>query len=267
MAIKVGLGSYVPGTSPLHRVDPRVKAVALLALMVSGMLVSTPAQLVLAAALTLVLVLATGVGPGRVVSSVAGVLVFLAVVGLFNLLFVQTGPELLRLGVVRLTTGGVWAAVLYSCRFGLLVLMGACLMLTTTPTQLADAFESLLSPLARLGLPVHEVAMVMSLALRFVPTLADEANAVMEAQALRGGSLETGTPVERVRASIAVLVPLFAGAMRHASGLSRALDARCYEGGNGRTHYHEPHVRGRDLAFVGLCVIYVIVLLLVGTLS
>lgn len=267
MAIKVGLGSYVPGTSPLHRLDPRVKAVALLALMVSSMLVSTPAQLALAAALTLGLVLATGVGPGRVVSSVAGVLVFLVVVGLFNLFFVQTGPELVHLGFVRLTTGGVWAAVLYSCRFGLLALMGACLMLTTTPTQLADAFESLLSPLARLGLPVHEVAMVMSLALRFVPTLADEANAVMEAQASRGGSLETGSPVERARATVAVLVPLFAGAMRHASGLSRALDARCYEGGSGRTHYHESHVRGRDLAFAGLCVLYVALLLVVGTLS
>ncbi|MCH3967634.1 MAG: energy-coupling factor transporter transmembrane component T [Atopobiaceae bacterium] len=264
MSARIGMGSYVPGDSPLHRLDPRCKALVMLVLMVSSMLVGTPAQLALAAALTACLVLACGVRPGRVLSSVGGILVFLLVVGLFNLLFVQTGDVVATLGPVRLTTGGVWAAVLYSCRFGLLVVMGATLMVTTTPTALADAFESLLSPLSHLGLPVHEVAMVMSLALRFVPTLSDEAADIRQAQAARGGTLETGRPMERARAAMALMVPLLAGAIRHANGLSRALDARCYEGGAARTHYHELRLHPRDGAFAALAAGYLAILLFLG---
>ena len=129
-----------------------------------------------------------------------------------------------------------------TARFALALVAGSLIMLTTTPTQLADAFDRMLSPLSRLGLPGHEIAMVFSLMMRFVPTLADEASAIIDAQSLRGGAFDEGGPVQRVRSVVPVVVALLASGLRHADGLSRALDARCYEGGSGRTHLHEQRV-------------------------
>ena len=136
-------------------------------------------------------------------------------------------------------------------------------MLTTTPTQLADAFDRMLSPLSRLGLPGHEIAMVFSLMMRFIPTLADEASAIIDAQSLRGGAFDEGGPVQRVRSIVPVVVALLASGLRHADGLSRALDARCYEGGEGRTHLHEQRLGGRELvaALVTVALLDALVLL------
>ena len=140
-------------------------------------------------------------------------------------------------------------------------------MLTTTPTQLADAFDRMLSPLSRVGLPGHEIAMVFSLMMRFVPTLADETSAIIDAQALRGGAFDEGGPVRRVRSIVPVVVALLASGLRHADGLSRALDARCYEGGAGRTHLHEQHLGAREAAAAALTASFVVLLALLGLLA
>lgn len=250
MAIRISMGQYVPGDSPIHRLDPRVKAVGTLLAMVAAIVASEPAQLACCAAAVALLVGLCRVPPRRILASVSSILAFLAVIALLNVFFVRGGAVLLSLGPVVVTEGGLWGALLYAGRFALLVLVGAVLMLTTTPTQLTDAFESLLSPLARLGAPVHDLAMVMSLALRFVPTLGEEAQQVLEAQAARGASFESGGPAARLRAALSVVVPLFAAALRHADAVALALDARCYEGGASRSHFHEMRMRGADVAYL-----------------
>ena len=131
----------------------------------------------------------------------------------------------------------------------------ALLLLTTTPSQLTDAFDSFMAPLSRMGLPGHELAMVFSLMLRFVPTLADEASAAIDAQAIRGAGLGEGGIVRRVRSVVPVVTSLMASSLRHADSLSRALDARCYEGGAARSHWHPLTFGVRDAVAVALCVL------------
>ena len=262
MALRISVGQYLAADSPIHRLDARVKLVCALVVLVGTFCVGNVPQLLAAAALVAALLALSRVPVGRALASVRPLALFLAVLSLFNLFFVRTGDVVVALGPVSVTSGGVWTAALYSIRFALALVTGSLILLTTTPTQLADAFDRMLSPLSRLGLPGHEIAMVFSLMMRFVPTLADETSAIIDAQSLRGGAFDEGGPVRRVRSIVPVVVALLAGGIRHADGLSRALDARCYEGGEGRTHFHETHLGAREAlaaavsaAFVGLLVL------------
>lgn len=266
MALRIEIGQYYAADSLVHRLDARVKLLCALAALVAIFCVSSAPQLVAAAAFTVAVLAAARVPGGRVLASVRPLVVFLAVLSLFNLVFVQTGEPLATLGPLRVTSGGAWAAVLYTARFALALVMGSLVLLTTTPTHLADALDSLLSPLSRAGLPGHEIAMVFSLMLRFVPTLADEASAIMDAQALRGGAFDAGGPVQRVRSIVPVVVALLASGLRHADGLARALDARCYGGGAGRTHYHEQRLGRRDAVAALVTAAFVGVLVFLGIL-
>ena len=264
MAFKLSVGQYYRAKSPIHALDARVKFCCAFAAMIALFCAHNPAQLAAGVVWTAGVVAASRVPAGRIVASIKPLIFFLGILSLFNLVFVQTGTPLAALGPATITTGGVWAAVLYTVRFALALMVGSLIMLTTTPTQLADAFDSMLSPLARLGLPAHEIAMVFSLMLRFIPTLADEASAIIDAQAMRGGGLDEGSFSQRLRSIPPVLVALMAGGIRHAEGVSRALDARCYEGGAGRTHLHEQHVGPRDLLAVVAIAALIAVLFLLG---
>ncbi len=264
MALRIEIGQYYAADSPVHALDARAKLLCALAALVAIFCVSGAAQLVAAAAFTFAVLVASRVPGGRVLAAVRPLVVFLAVLSLFNLFFVQSGDVLASLGPLAITTGGIRAAVLYTARFALALVLGSLVLLTTTPTQLADAFDSLLSPLSRVGLPGHEIAMVFALMLRFVPTIADEASAIMDAQALRGGAFDEGGPVRRIRSLVPVVVALLASGLRHADGLARALDARCYEGGAGRTHYHEQRLTRRDLIAAALTTTFILALILLG---
>ena len=244
--------------------DARVKLVCALAAPAARCSARRTPCAAAGAAFALAVLAVARVPGGRVLASVRPLVAFLAVLSLFNLIFVQTGETLLSLGSLRLTAGGAWAAVLYTTRFAIALVLGSLVLVTTTPTQLADALDAMLSPLSRVGLPGHEIAMVFSLMLRFVPTLADEASAIMDAQALRGGAFDEGGPVRRVRSIVPVVVALLASGLRHADGLARALDARCYEGGAGRTHYHEQRLERRDAAAAVLCAAFVAAVALLG---
>jgi energy-coupling factor transport system permease protein len=266
VAFKLKVGQYYEAASPIHALDARVKFCCALASLITLFCAGNVAQLALGAAFTLGVVAASRVPASRVAASVKPLVFFLGVLSLFNLIFVQTGNELLVAGPLRITTGGVWAAILYTARFALALMLGSLILLTTTPTALSDAFDSMLSPLARLGLPAHELAMVFSLMLRFVPTIADETSAILDAQAMRGGGFDEGGPVRRVRAIVPVVVALLASGLRHADGLSRALDARCYEGGEGRTHLHEQRVCGRDFVAIGSALAFISGMVALGLL-
>ncbi|MBM6815612.1 energy-coupling factor transporter transmembrane protein EcfT [Olsenella uli] len=261
--LRITVGQYYAAPSPIHRLDARVKLVCALAALVGIFCVLNAAQLCAAVVFVAAVLALARVPAGRVLASVRPLVVFLAVLSLFNLLFVRTGDVVAALGPVSVTSGGVAAAALYTARFALALVTGSLIMLTTTPTQLADAFDRMLSPLSRLGLPGHEIAMVFSLMMRFIPTLADEASAIIDAQSLRGGAFDEGGPVQRVRSIVPVVVALLASGLRHADGLSRALDARCYEGGEGRTHLHEQRLGGRELvaALVTVALLAALVLL------
>lgn len=249
--------------SLLARLDPRAKMVTFLLAMFTSFAISTPAQLILALVVTVGLFAAARAPLRSILNSVKGFLALMLLLALFNLLVTQTGRRLAAWGPFVLTTGGIWVAVLYACRFMLIIFLGALLVETTTPTQMTDACESLLSPLSKLGIHTNEIALVLSLALRFIPTLGREVQAIVEAQAARGGSIESGSLSQRLHAAIAITVPVFAGALRHADNLSRALDARCYEGSRQeRTHYRLLRLGRMDILFIALMALYLLALLL-----
>ncbi|WP_232345564.1 MULTISPECIES: energy-coupling factor transporter ATPase [Bifidobacterium] len=249
--------------SLLARLDPRAKLVTFLLAMFTAFAISTPAQLVLALVVTIGLFTAARAPLRSIMKSVKGFLILMLLLAVFNLLVTQTGRRLAAWGPFVLTTGGIWVAVLYACRFMLIIFLGALLVETTTPTQMTDACESLLSPLSRLGIHTNEIALVLSLALRFIPTLGREVQAIVEAQSARGGSIESGSLSQRLHAAIAITVPVFAGALRHADNLSRALDARCYEGSRQqRTHYRLLQLGRMDILFIALMALYLLALLL-----
>ena len=236
----------IPRPSPLQRVDPRVRMVATLAAMCSAFAITNGWQLLLAAAITGAVIAASRLNLRRLCASVRALLAVVVCIGLLNVVVVRSGIPLVHWGWFTLTDAGVRVAVLYACRFALVILLGAVFLLTITPTAMTDAFASLLSPLHRCGVHVQELALVLSLALRFLPTLTGEVRTVRDAQAVRGGSLETGSLPQRIRALSAVVVPVLAGTVRHADGLGLALDARCYEAGAPRTHWHALAFRRRD---------------------
>lgn len=265
MALHITLGQYLDTGSVVHRLDPRTKVCAALAVMVSAFFIHSPWQLALGFAFVLGTVVLARIPTGKVLDSIRPLVAVLLLLGLFNLFLTTTGEVLWSAGPVRITTHGVRAALLYSLRLVIGVLAGALILLTTTPARLTDAFDALLSPLAHVGLPAHELAMVFSLMLRFIPTLADEANAVVDAQTARGGALGEGSLIRRVRAIVPVVVALLASSLHHANDLSRALDARCYEGGAQRSHWHPLRMHARDGVALATTVAYIIVLLACGS--
>ncbi|MBM6699152.1 ATP-binding cassette domain-containing protein [Bifidobacterium pullorum subsp. saeculare] len=256
-----------PPASFVARLDPRVKTVATLAAMFSAFAIGSPWQLLLAALAVGAVVTASRLAPLRLLASVRPFLVLFAVMGLLNVAVVRTGTPLVAWGWLLVTDRGLATAGLYACRFALVILLGAVFLATTTPTAITDAFASLLTPLRRLGLHTQELTLVLSLALRFLPTLTGEARAIMDAQSARGGSIETGSPPRRIRAMAAIVVPVLAGALRHADGLGLALDARCYEAGAPRTPWHELRVRAGDVAFAAATAGFVAALVALGAVT
>ena len=261
--IHAGDGS---GRSAIAMLDARVKAVAFLALMFSAFAISSPYQLAVGAVLTAGIVAAARIRPSLLLARIHMFLFLFVFAGALNIFFVRTGTPLAHIGAVPITDDGVYTAIIYACRFTLVIILGAVYVETTTPTAMTDAFESLLSPLKRCGIHVQEIALVLSLALRFLPTLRVEIMAVTYAQAARGGSIESGSPAQRCRAMCAIIMPVFAASLRHADNLSLALDARSYEEGIRRTHWHDMHLRIRDGVFCAACAVYLAALVLAAVL-
>lgn len=248
----------------LSRLDPRVKLVAFLVMMFSAFAINNLWQLALGTVMLVGLAAAARLSPLRLLASTRVILTLVMLMGLVNLVVVRSGTPLLDFGWLSITDDGARIALLYACRFMLVVLMGAVFLAATMPTAITDALASLLSPLTRFGVHTQEIALVTSLALRFLPTLTDETRAIIDAQSARGGSIETGSPVSRLKALTAIVVPVFAGTLRHADNLSLALDARCYEAGARRTPWREMTVRTRDIVFAVITLAYLSVLATLG---
>ena len=241
MALKdITLGQYFPGDTVIHRLDPRTKLVMtigyIVALFLCRQLVSYG---VLLLALT-VCVLASRVGFKALLRGMKPVFIIVIITGILNLLYTRgTGEPLAAFWIIHIYREGIWAACFMVLRILMLISGTFLLTYTTSPIQLTDAIERLLSPLKKIKLPVHELAMMMSIALRFIPTLIEETDKIMSAQKARGADFESGSILQRARALVPLLVPLFISAFRRADELAVAMECRCYHGGEGRTRLHE----------------------------
>ena len=247
MRISAPFGQYVPVESPIHALEPRVKMGLMAAYTVMLFTVGDLAGLAVAAVLASFAVWASRVPPRIALRGVKTVSVLLAfTLAAQALRWNPATVSLLRVGPLAVDAEGLLLGVFLASRIVLLVIATSLLTLTTTPVELTDALESLMRPLGVLGVPVGDVAMMLSIALRFIPTTAEEAEKVIVAQSARGARLDEGGPLRRARAYVPVLVPLFVGLFRRADELATAMEARCYRGGEGRTRLRERHMRAGD---------------------
>lgn len=228
------IGRYWPGSSPVHRMDARAKLVLALALMAVVFVAQTFWGLAVCAVFVAAFFACARIPFGAALRSIAPLAFIVVVTALLNVFFVQSGTVLVEWWIVRISTGGLVQAAFISCRLLLLLLGMSLLTLTTQTLDLTDAFEHLLKPLARFGVPAHELSMMMGIALRFLPQFTQELTTIYRAQISRGATFSDG----RTRMLLSLVVPLFTSAFRHAETLSAAMEARCYHGGAGRTRLH-----------------------------
>ncbi|MBR0061745.1 MAG: energy-coupling factor transporter transmembrane protein EcfT [Selenomonadaceae bacterium] len=252
------LGQFFPGQSILHRLDPRTKIILLFALMILIFTAEGWAAYLALTTLTAGLIFLSQVPPLTVLKSVKP----LAWIILFTLLihFVSHDGEVLaKFYVFKVTREGIIYGAMISLRLVLLIVLSSLLTFTTSPLKLTDATEKLLSPLSKVGIPAHELAMMMTIAIRFVPTLLEETDKIIKAQKSRGLDFESGGIVKRLRAMVPILVPLFLSSFRRAEDLAMAMEARCYRGGEGRTHMKQLRLKNLDF-----CAAAVVILICAG---
>lgn len=265
----VAFGQYYPSKSFIHRMDPRAKIMFLIVYIVAVFMSTNFYALGACAALFLVAAIFSGVPFYKLLRSVKGVLFLLVFMAILNLFFYQGETVWYSWKFITITKEAVFYTIFLSVRLFLLVLGSSLLTLTTTPVFLADGIESLLSPLKIVRFPVHELALIMSIALRFIPILTDETGRIMNAQKARGTDFETGGLIKRVKAIVPVLVPLLISAFRRADELGDAMDARCYSGSKVRTKYKKLTFGWRDFiaAFFAVALLTGIILLRIYTVG
>lgn len=234
-------------TSLLKSFDPRATLLSCFILMLSAFSITNYIQLAILAFVTFTLTVAAKIPFVKLIASLHMIIAVFVFSGLLNILAVRTGTVLANIATIPITTDGINYAILFATRFSLVIIIGAVLVLTMSQTTLNESCTRLLSPLRHIGIPTQEIALIMSLALRFLPTLSAEAHSVALAQIARGSSIRDGSFKQRVHAITALIVPGFAGVIRHADTLALALDARCYTPGAKRTHLHSWKIRIKDV--------------------
>jgi energy-coupling factor transport system permease protein len=263
MAIKdITLGQYFPGESAIHRLDPRTKLFAVLVYIVSLFVADSFAGLALCAA-ALAVVIAISRIPFRYIASSLRFILFLIIVTTVVNIFSYPGEPIFRIGPLKATAEGLERSAFVAARLVMLILGTSLLSLTTKPIALTDGLEASMKPFKKIGLPVHELAMMMSIALRFIPTLLEETDKIMKAQKARGADFDSGGLIKKAKSLIPLLVPLFVSAFRIASDLAMAMEARCYHGGEGRTRMNAMRYTKLDAVAAALILAYLAVLIFV----
>lgn len=251
----ITIGQYYPSDSVLHQLDPRVKLMGTLVYVLSLFFFRGLAGF-LAVTLGLAVLIRLSKAPFRyMVKGLRAIAVILVLTGMFNL-FLTPGEELAAFGIFKITDEGLKSAAFMVVRLTYLILGSSVLTLTTTPNRLTDGLEKALRPLNKIGVPVHEISMIMSIALRFIPILVEETDKIMKAQLARGADFESGNLIKRAKAMVPLLVPLFVSAFRRANDLALAMEARCYNGGAGRTKMKPLKYERRDGAAYLLLALY-----------
>ena len=251
----ITIGQHFPGDSPVHRLDPRIKLVLTLVYIIVLFAVPNISGMLLAFAAMLVLYLLAKIPLKVLTRSMKPLLPIILFTAILNLFF-AAGEPIVQFWIFKISEEGIYYAITMVLRILCLIAGSSLLTYTTSPIVLTDALERLLHPLAVLHLPVHELAMMMTIALRFIPTLIEETEKIMNAQKARGADLDTGSLLQRVKALVPVLIPLFISSFRRADELAMAMECRCYHGGDGRTRMKQLHVTSKDvistLVFCGM---------------
>lgn len=243
----ITLGQYFPTDSPVHRLDPRAKLILLIMYIIAVFLVKELWVFGFVIAFMLFMTAMSRVPLSYVLKAIKPMKLLLPIMFLLNLLMIKTGDVLFSWKFITVTTGGLKQALFIVLRLIALVCGASILTLTTTPISLTEGLEKLLSPLKIVKFPAHELAMMMTIALRFIPTLLEEAEKIMKAQLARGADLESGNLIKRAKAMLPILIPLFVNSFRRAEELALAMESRCYHGGEGRTRLRVLKFGLRDL--------------------
>jgi energy-coupling factor transport system permease protein len=247
----ITIGQYIPGNSTIHRLDPRTKIIGTVLLIVLLFMVDTFWGYALAALAIAAIVHLSEIPPRLVLRGLRPLFVILLLTVSLHL-FMTEGDPIFRFWIVEVTWQGLSRGIMMGVRLALLVMGTSLLTLTTSPINLTDGIEGLLKPGKRIGIPAHELAMMMTIALRFIPTLLEEAEKIMKAQMARGADFQGGGLLQRAKSLIPLLVPLFVNAFRRADELAIAMEARGYRGGDGRTKFKELHFGRRDAIALAL---------------
>ena len=250
MALKdITLGQYFPGHSFIHRLDPRAKIIFTVVYIVAIFLCKALVSYGLALVVLLLLIAISRVQPKVFLKGMKPVIFIVICTALLNL-FYTSGTVLWSFGILKITEEGIWKAGFMVLRILMLIACTLLLTYTTSPILLTDGLENLLGPLKKIHVPVHELAMMMSIALRFIPLLIEETDKIMSAQRARGADFESGNLIQRAKALVPLLVPLFISAFRRADELAIAMECRCYHGGEGRTRLRQLKYRRNDAAVI-----------------
>ena len=261
------IGQYVPGNSPLHKMNPPVKIIMTILYIVLLFILKNPISYVVFTIYTITLILISGVPFKMILKGLKPMLWIFIFTAVLNV-FMTPGDTVWALKIfkftLKITKEGIESGSLMVIRLLYLVMGTSLLTLTTSPLQLTDGIEKLLKPFNKIKVPSHEIAMMMTIAIRFIPTLAEETDKIMKAQIARGADFESGNMLQRAKAMIPILVPLFVSAFRHANDLAMAMEARCYHGGEGRTKMKPLRYVSRDRVAYAIVILYVAAVFVIG---
>ena len=247
----ITLGQYFPGQSVIHRLDPRTKLTMLVVYIVALFLAEGWVSYGLVFVFLAVVIRLSTIPLKSILRGMKPLVMILIFTGVLNLFFTQDGEVLVKFWVLTVTSGGLSRALMMMARILMLISGTFLLTYTTSPIALTDGLEALMNPLKKVGVPVHELSMMMCISLRFIPTLIEETDKIMSAQKARGADFESGSLTDRAKALIPILVPLFISAFRRADELATAMECRCYQGGEGRTKMKQLHYHRED--FLSYC--------------
>ena len=250
----ITLGQFFPGNSIIHRLDPRVKIVLSFMLMILIFLVDEMISYAILTIIILSLIIISKIPFAAVIKSLKP-LIWIAIFTFLVHLVSYDGEVLYECFLFKITDEGIYKGISITLRLILLIVMSSLLMFTTSPLKLTDATEKLLSPLSRFGVPAHDLAMMMTIALRFIPTLLEETDKIIKAQSARGVDFGSGNIIKRAKSMVPILVPLFLSAFRRADELAMAMEARCYRGGEGRTHMKKLQITSLDYTAISIVII------------
>lgn len=265
MISDITIGQYFPGNSPVHRMDARMKIILTLLLIVSIFLCKNIASLALVIICSFALVFIAKIPIKTVLKSIKPLTIIIILTAILNL-FYGTGDPLVQFGRLKITLNGIETAVFMAIRIITLVVISSLLTYTTSPTELTDALERLLKPLKVFKIDVHSIAMTMTIALRFIPTLVEEIEKIMAAQKSRGADMDSGGLIHRAKALIPVLIPLFVSSFRRANDLAYAMECRCYRGGEGRTKMKVMKFSAVDYIALAVVVLFVALIIVLNIL-
>ncbi len=251
----ITVGQYFPGNTLIHKLDPRIKIIISFLFIITLFFIKTFPPYLLVLAFIFIVVKISEIPPKVILKGIKP-LMFIILLTFFINVFFTRGEVLFKLGPLKFSKDGLYQGSFMALRLIFLVVGTSLLTLTTPPIALTDGIEKLLNPLKKIGVPAHELAMMMTIALRFIPTLLEETDKIMKAQMARGADFESGNIIKRAKSLVPLLVPLFINAFRRADELAIAMEARCYRGGDNRTRMNEIHMERMDIIVLIISLLY-----------